>query len=377
MKAVVITLALAVAFLLPDLAQSNVSGGTGKLGFQLRDYGAIRVYTPVYGGVRQVDRMHLGVALDSTHVFDEEEDANTVDAASLTTGGVADTIASVLTDNSFSSLPPNITVRTTVYAWKNDDFFIVKCVVKNIHTSAYPLYPGMFVIPKPSNVYGGETVAYDATKKISYFFRTGETPYIGVMQLSGNPYSFHSLDWDVYSSDPNAEASTDSIRYRITALPGFDAPLVAGADGSVFNLNAGVRAVAPGDSTTIYYAVMYGTSLAELQTTSDAATTRYKGVFTYVQPVSGATPTEFALLQNYPNPFNPSTKIDFQVKTASLTTLRVYNMLGQEVAALVNENLAPGSYAVQFSAENLSSGVYLYRLTSGSYTETRRMLLMR
>jgi len=85
----------------------------------------------------------------------------------------------------------------------------------------------------------------------------------------------------------------------------------------------------------------------------------------------------FQLQQNYPNPFNPSTHIRFSVQGSGFVTLKVYDILGREVRALVNDKLQPGSYEVTFDAEGLASGVYVYRLTAGEFTQTKRMVLMR
>ncbi len=98
---------------------------------------------------------------------------------------------------------------------------------------------------------------------------------------------------------------------------------------------------------------------------------------TSVGPVNGEVPSTFALSQNYPNPFNPATKIDFALSHPGMTTLTVYNMLGQQVASLVDEELKAGSYSLAFDAANLSSGLYFYTLTSGSFTATRKMMLMK
>ena len=87
--------------------------------------------------------------------------------------------------------------------------------------------------------------------------------------------------------------------------------------------------------------------------------------------------TGFKLSQNYPNPFNPSTNLSFVISSSSFVTLKVYDVLGNEVATLVNEEKSPGSYKVNFNAQNLSSGVYYYRLESGSYSVTRKMLLLK
>jgi hypothetical protein len=99
---------------------------------------------------------------------------------------------------------------------------------------------------------------------------------------------------------------------------------------------------------------------------------------TAVSPTeNGAAPSHYALSQNYPNPFNPATTIEFSLPTASSVQLRVYNMLGQEVATLVNGNLAAGAHRVSFDGSHLSSGVYLYRLSAGSYLNTMKMVLLK
>jgi hypothetical protein len=88
-------------------------------------------------------------------------------------------------------------------------------------------------------------------------------------------------------------------------------------------------------------------------------------------------PLTFELLQNYPNPFNPTTVLSWQVPVVSNVKLAVYDILGREVATIVNEVRSPGSYKVTWNAAGLASGVYLYRLTAGSFTETKKMILLR
>ena len=87
--------------------------------------------------------------------------------------------------------------------------------------------------------------------------------------------------------------------------------------------------------------------------------------------------TEYALEQNYPNPFNPSTTIRYQIPQDGMVTLKVYDILGSEVAALVNEQKTAGRYEVNFDASRFASGVYIYKITSGGYVSSKKMLLVK
>ncbi len=90
----------------------------------------------------------------------------------------------------------------------------------------------------------------------------------------------------------------------------------------------------------------------------------------------------FNLEQNFPNPFNPSTIINYSIPTnrkseMANTTLKIYDILGSEVATLVNEEQTPGNYHIEFDASNLSSGLYFYKLQSGEFSQSKKMILLR
>ncbi len=88
-------------------------------------------------------------------------------------------------------------------------------------------------------------------------------------------------------------------------------------------------------------------------------------------------PNGFGLEQNYPNPFNPKTVISFQLAVNSFTTLKVYDALGREIASLVNEQLKPGTYEVDWDGSNFASGVYFYEIRAGSFVEKKKMVLIK
>jgi TctA family transporter len=93
-----------------------------------------------------------------------------------------------------------------------------------------------------------------------------------------------------------------------------------------------------------------------------------------VEPID--IPDKLKLDQNYPNPFNPTTKISWQSSISGRHTLKIYDVLGNLVATLVDEDRPAGNYDITFDASSLSSGVYFYKLQIGSYIETKKMILL-
>jgi len=86
---------------------------------------------------------------------------------------------------------------------------------------------------------------------------------------------------------------------------------------------------------------------------------------------------QFSLNQNYPNPFNPSTRIKFQIADKEFVSLKIFDLLGKEVETLVNEEKSAGEYEVQFNADHLTSGIYIYKLDAGNFSQTKKMLLLK
>lgn len=110
---------------------------------------------------------------------------------------------------------------------------------------------------------------------------------------------------------------------------------------------------------------------SEYKTLNFTATT----LITSIQDLSA--PGGYYLAQNYPNPFNPSTVINYNVVSAGQVTLKLYNIVGKEIASLVNEYKEPGNYYYEFNGKNLTSGVYLYKFQSGNFVSVKKMILMK
>jgi hypothetical protein len=166
------------------------------------------------------------------------------------------------------------------------------------------------------------------------------------------------LDTVVYMNtfDISSGFSNRTIVSRVNLSTGVLAPCVV---GYMFNgTTAGAGAVYAGNGpSNIWY--------------------NGSDIITEVTPISSSIPDKFYLSQNYPNPFNPVTKINFAIKKNNFVTLKVFDVMGREVASLVNGNLNAGEYKVEFDGAKLSSGVYFYKLVSGDFSDIKKMILVK
>ena len=96
-----------------------------------------------------------------------------------------------------------------------------------------------------------------------------------------------------------------------------------------------------------------------------------------ITPVSTDLPTTFILYKNFPNPFNPVTKIQFDIPKSSFTKILIYDVTGRIIKMLVNEELKPGKYEVDWDASNFPSGVYFYKIEAGSFIDSKKMILIK
>ena len=127
-----------------------------------------------------------------------------------------------------------------------------------------------------------------------------------------------------------------------------------------------------------------GTSVGNFGPSGDYCTIKYSQPIG-IQPISTEMPNNFFLFQNYPNPFNPVTKIKFEIPLLRgvsegrgvLVRLVIYNILGREIATLVNQQFKPGTYEVEWDGINFPSGVYFYKLMSDEFSDTKKMILIK
>ncbi len=167
---------------------------------------------------------------------------------------------------------------------------------------------------------------------------------------------------------------TDGVGFYLTLFPTYppSSQVTASFSGSgtsfTFSGNYHV------DST--YNVTQSGQKRAQYSALASISISPYK-LPTAVKSASDKLPKTFQLYPNYPNPFNPSTMIFYDVPTTSIVSLTVYDLLGREVETLVNQRQSPGKYGVRFDGSRLASGVYIYRLQAGSFSQTKKLMLVK
>jgi hypothetical protein len=185
----------------------------------------------------------------------------------------------------------------------------------------------------------------------------------------------HGVNWGILSSLP------DPVKC-LAISPSNINTLYAGTNFALYkSTNGGVSWAIYNDSfypskALIGITMDQGMGDTVFVVTKDAVYRVWAG-YVSVKQISSNVPEHFMLLQNYPNPFNPATKIKFQVPKSGFVKLIVYDMLGKEIRTDVNDELQPGTYEVDFDGSNLPSGIYYYKLESGKFTETKKMVLIK
>jgi hypothetical protein len=180
--------------------------------------------------------------------------------------------------------------------------------------------------------------------------------------------------WNSVSSNlPNAPANdiiinpaTPTTLYLATDV----GVMISTNDGGSWSVyNTGIPSSVPCHDLTLH-------SSGKLVVWTHGRSAYYTDVPVGITPISQVA-SEFSLKQNYPTPFNPVTRFEFQIAKSAPVTLVVYNTLGEQVQTILNQQLSPGSYKIDFDAGNLSSGIYFYRLIAGNFTDTKKMILVK
>jgi hypothetical protein len=261
-----------------------------------------------------------------------------------------------------------------------------------------PRAVGMVLLHGPSVPAPGNEAVFMGQKRPGYR-NLPLSGFWGILDDSYQDASFYgpaysmATAWNITRGyDKLGNPVLDSVTHEVTKFPYGGDPVTGtgwvatrGSGGAGFNMFTGPFTLAPGDSQWVMFALLPVSDTSRFQAIvrlrQEAATLRgmpYNAlVLTDVNGMAPSIPSKAILDQNYPNPFNPSTTIRYGLPVRSQVMLKVFNSLGQQLAILQNGELDAGEHEVTFNARDLPSGVYFYRLQTGNYTETKRLLLLR
>jgi hypothetical protein len=321
-------------------------------------------------GVRQLQRASILVGTSPTTVFDYTNDSDELEPTVLVANpAMSDFEIYGAFDNGFSSLPPAVVVKLNAYGWTNAGYTIVKFNVKSDEASSINASIGLEIIPEINQTYGFDSVTYNTSAGVIRFHR-GTQVNMGMKLLSASLSSLYSFEWyDGYTADTSLWNWMNHGSLQ---------PLYASntADGPVAITSQSPVALANGQSYNVYYALALGANEAEMLANISAAELKYQGMTVSVNDLESSV-NGLNLGKNSPNPFKQSTTISYQLPGDGFVSLKIYNVIGSEVATLVNSNQAKGSYTIPFNANGLPGGVYTYTLRYGDQVRSNKMLVVR
>jgi subtilisin family serine protease len=275
----------------------------------------------------------------------------------------------------------------------DDDYVILEFNLKNKTSDTLRgIYPGLFfdwdinLFSPKDDLAGRDSIS---NIPIVYQYDSTSSVYLTIFPLNHPPASYKLIDNQLYLYD----GFTEEMKYLFLsgdALIASDtASILYKGDWSIIS-SCGPFNIPPEESIMVGFAVAAGNSLLDLKENVRSAKIKYYDLRTEVEsPEEHLVPTDYSLGQNYPNPFNPATTIPFCLKVQGSTfkdplhtTLIIYNILGQKVRTLVDENKLPGRYVVIWDGKDekckeVSSGIYFYRLETSGFKETKKMILLR
>ena len=291
--------------------------------------------------------------------------------------------------------PSGLGIETEVYTYSfsgtsNADFIFIRYIFNN--TKEEPItnfYAGQYWdFDMDDSSYDDDIIGFDNSTNLGYAHDNDGDPvstHIGLSLLSEGNMGFFAMNKDgrvnpIISYD----GFTDEEKWT-SLSSGFEYTSSTASDISLV-ISAGPYYIESSSNIEVDFIVVAGESLEELQLHFQNAKSKYNDLPTSVDKDGNSIIYSMKLNQNYPNPFNPLTTIKYQIpskvqgETSNIETfirLDVFDVLGREVAALVNEKQKPGNYEVVWNADKYPSGIYFYRLQTEKYIETKKMILLK
>ncbi|MBL7127917.1 MAG: S8 family peptidase [Ignavibacteria bacterium] len=266
-----------------------------------------------------------------------------------------------------------VQITAESFAWNNandEDYILLKYHIKNTNSTAINgLYAGIFIYFSPNGSISGNVTSIDTANKVGYTYNAANPdPYLGAAVMTSHNLNFHVINApDLFNGFTTQEKWNSLYGLSDTTI---------GPGGNAMTIAVGPLDIDAGETEKIGFAIVTGTNLSELITNTVTAKAKYAATIS-VKQISELIPTKYELYQNYPNPFNPTTIIKFAVPKNDFVSLKVYDILGKEVAVLLNGELEAGVYDLTFDASRLSSGMYFYKVETNNFADTKKMLLLK
>jgi serine protease len=340
------------------------------------------------GTLNQIYESGLMIGLSATQVSDvsrrAQTPANTSDtdfvalnAYTMTTPGIisAQDGNGKFNDNGAGTNKIGVEVTQESFAFTgatDSNYILIRYTIKNTNaTTLSNLYAGIFTFFSPNgSALAGNITRYDATNKLGYTYNTSVTnPYVGVAMMNTNlTTNFKAMGFmDIINGFTTAE--------KWSTLSSGIANDSIGPGGNAFTLAAGPLTIAANQTVKIGFAILKGNNIGDLINNVNIARNKYNSVG--INQISNLLPKKYELMQNYPNPFNPVTKINFAIPKNEFVNIKIYDVLGREIMTLVNEKMNAGYYEFNFDGSALSSGMYFYKMTTNTYSDIKRMVLVK
>jgi len=297
-------------------------------------------------------------------------------AGGFTSDANFDQITEATIDDGLAPAPYGVEITQRSYSNTGEEFVFIRYGFTNTTGSMMPSAVGGIFIDWDIDAitFGSNSGGYTFFDNVCYQFGT-VTPeyYFGIASLDGAS--------GLRATTAGSIAIIRSQAY--TFITSFDPAIDPNGDFRNW-IGTSLGDIGPGETIWTTFAIVAGANLAEMETYVDQAKVKSAGLgwTTLIVSVDEIEvevlgPLAFGLDQNYPNPFNPVTIIKYEIPELSLVTLKVFDVLGSKVVALVDEEKPAGSYEVEFNALALPSGIYFYKLQAGSFVETKKMVLMK
>jgi subtilisin family serine protease len=265
---------------------------------------------------------------------------------------------------------------------ENQNYILLRYDLTNTATSPINnLYAGLFF---DWDIVDGndDFTAYDVSGNFGYAYHIGgeQTTWVASALVSSDKYGF----WAINNAGGDGgfgiyDGFTDSEKWQSLSSGIGKSPAGAGDVSNV--ISGGPYFIQPNETIPVAFTIAAGYNIDELRASVINSRIKYSQIPTATDDEEIYVAGEFNLDQNYPNPFNPSTRIQYQVPGNSNVSLKIFDVLGNEVITLVNEYMPAGMYGVDFNSQvgnfQLASGIYYYQIRAGEYCQTKKMILLR